>query len=59
MGTGHIAYEQLRDLNQEVVIFILMGDFNYKGIDLVNNCCDNSFVDSAGYYCWNVLINVL
>ena len=32
---GDIAHEQLRDLMQEVSNrdFILMGDFNYKGID--------------------------
>ena len=38
---GHIAHEQLRYLFQEVSNrdFILMGDFNYKGIDWLNNCC--------------------
>ena len=45
---GHIAHEQLIDLIQEVRNrdFILMGDFNYKGIDWINNCCNNSSVDS-------------
>jgi len=35
---GHIVHEQLRDLIQEVSNrdFILMGDFNYKGIDWTN-----------------------
>ena len=46
---GHITHEQLRDLIQEVSNrdFILMGDSNYKGIDWINNCCDNSSVDST------------
>jgi len=46
---GHIAHEQFRDLIQEVSNrdFILMGDFNYRGIDWINNCCDNSSVDST------------
>ena len=46
---GHIAHEPLRDLIQEVSNrdFILMGDSNYKGIDWINNCCDNSSVDST------------
>ena len=45
---GHIAHEQLRALFQEVSNrdFILMGDFNYKGIDWINNFCNNSSVDS-------------
>jgi len=38
---GHTAHEQLRDLMQAVSDrdFILMGDFNYKRIDWINNCC--------------------
>jgi len=45
---GHIVHEQRRDLIQEVSNrdFILMGDFNYKGIDWTNNRCDTSSVES-------------
>jgi len=42
-----IVYGQLKDLIQEVSSrdFIPMGDFNYKGIDWTNNCCDTSSVE--------------
>jgi len=56
---GHIAHEQLRDLIQEVSNrdFILMGDFNYKGIDWINNCCDNSSADSRLFLeCVNISV---
>ena len=45
---GHIAHEQLRDLFLKISDrdFILMGDFNYKGIDWSSKCSDNSSVDS-------------
>ena len=45
---GHIAHEQLRDLFLKISDrdFILMGNFNYKGIDWSNKCSDNSSVDS-------------
>jgi len=39
---------KIKDMIQEVSSrdFILMVDFNYKETDWINNCCDNSSVDS-------------
>jgi len=40
---GYGAHKQLRDMIEEVSNrdFIFMGDFNYAGIDWINNCRDS------------------
>jgi len=45
---GHVINRQLRDLIQEASKsdFVLMWDFSCKGIDWINNYCDNTSVDS-------------
>ena len=53
---GYKAHQEIRDLIKEVSNrdFVLMGDFNYKGIDWATNCEDNGISTEGRLFLRNV-----